>query len=323
MKRRQFLGILGGAAAGWPLAARAQQKVWRIGMLETTGESVKPADIDAFRKGLRELGYVEGKNLTIDYRSVDGRPERFPPLAAELIALKVDVIVTRGTPGAIAAKNATKTIPVVMSSIGDPLLVVASLARPGGNITGFSSFVTDLMAKRVDLLKEIVPGLTRVAAVLNMSNGSQPDQWTQIQDSARVVGVEAKLFDVRKTADFGPAYSDAGNQRGTALIVGIDTLTQANQQLIIDLAIKHRLPAIYASREFVDAGGLMTYGVNYPDLYRRSATMVDKIFKGAKPADLPVEQPTKFEMVINQKTAKAIGLPIPQGILLRADEVIE
>ena len=323
MRRREFITLLSSAAVSLPFAARAQEKVWRIGMLETTGENVKPADIDAFRKGLRELGYVEGKNLTIAYRSADGRPERFSALAAEVIALKVDLIVTRGTPAAVAAKSATKTIPVVMAAIGEPLLLVASLARPGGNITGFSSFVTDLMAKRVDLLKEIVPGLTRVAAVLNMSNGSQPDQWTQIQASARVVGVEAKLFDVRKTTDFGPAFEDAGNQRGTAVIVGIDTLTQANQQLIIDLAIKHRLPAIYASREFVDAGGFLTYGVNYPDLYRRSATMVDKIFRGTKPADLPVEQPTKFEMVINQKTAKAIGLPIPQGILLRADEVIE
>jgi putative tryptophan/tyrosine transport system substrate-binding protein len=322
MRRREFITLIGGAAA-WPLSARAQERIRRIGVLETTDERVKPDDIGALRKGLRELGYVEGKNLTIDYRSADGRPERFPALAAELMALNVDLIVTRGTPAALAARDATKTIPVVMAAIGEPLLVVASLARPGGNITGFSSFVTDLMAKRVDLLKEIVPGLTRVAAVLNMSNGSQPEQWTQIQASARVVGVEAKLFDVRMTADFGPAFDDAGKQRGTAVIVGIDTLTQANQQLIIDLAIKLQLPVIYASREFVDAGGFLTYGVNYPDLYRRSATMIDKIFRGAKSADLPVEQPTKFEMVINQKTAKAIGLPIPQGILLRADEVIE
>ena len=323
MKRREFILGLGGATAMWPLSLNAQERMRHIGVLETTDERVKPDDIDALRKGLRELGYVEGKNMTIAYRTADGRPERFPALAAELIALNVDLIVTRGTPAAIAARDATKTIPIVMAAIGEPLLVVASLARPGGNITGFSSFVTDLMAKRVDLLKEIVPGLTRVAAVLNMSNGSQPDQWTQIQASARIVGVETKLFDVRKTADFGPAFDDAGKQRGTAVIVGIDTLTQANQQLIIDLAIKHQLPAIYASREFVDAGGFLTYGVNYPDLYRRSATMVDKIFRGAKPADLPVEQPTKFEMVINQKTAKAIGLPIPQGILLRADQVIE
>lgn len=322
MKRREFILGLGGAAL-WPIAARAQERVRRIGMLETIGENVKPEDIGALRKGLRELGYVEGKNLTIDYRSADGRPERFPALAAELIALNVDMIVTRGTPAALAAKNTTKTIPVVMAAIGEPLLLVASLAHPGGNITGFSSFVTDLMAKRVDLLKEIVPGLTRIAAVLNMSNGSQPDQWTQIQASARVVGVEAKLFDVRKTADFEPAFEDARKRPGTAVIVGIDTLTQAYQQLIIDLAIKYQLPAIYASCEFVDAGGFLTYGVNYPDLYRRSATMIDKIFRGAKPADLPVEQPTKFEMVINQKAAKAMGLPIPQGILLRANEVIE
>ncbi len=327
MQRRDFILALGGATAAssnlWPLAAWAQQEVWHIGMLETTGQGVKTADIAAFRKGLRELGYVEGKNLTIDYRSADGRPERFQALAADLITLNVDLIVTRGTPAALAAKNATKTIPLVMSSIGDPLLVVPSLARPGGNITRFSSFVTDLVAKRVDLLKEIVPGLTRVAALLNMSNGSQPDHWQQVQTTARIVGVESQLLDVRKASDIGPAFEDASRQRANALIVGIDTLTQANQQLIIDLAVKHRLPAIYASREFVDAGGLMTYGVNYPDLYRRSATTVDKIFRGAKPADLPVEQPTKFEMVINQRTATAIRLPIPQGILLRADEVVE
>jgi putative ABC transport system substrate-binding protein len=210
-----------------------------------------------------------------------------------------------------------------MAAIGDPLLVVASLARPGSNITGFSAFVTDLMAKRVQLLKEIVPGLTRVAALLNMSNGSQPDQWKEIEATTHAMGVESQLLDVRKRSDIEPALDDASSQGANALIVGIDTLTQANQELIIDLAMKHRLPAIYVSREFVDAGGLLAYGVNYPDLYRRAATLVNKIINGVKPADLPVEQPTKFELVINLKTAKALKLSIPQGILLRADEVIE
>jgi len=325
MQRREFIALLGGVAAAWPVGAQAQQagKQYRIGMLETTGEAVKPADIGAFRKGLRDLGYVEGRNVIIEYRSADGRPERFPALAAELVGLNVDLIVTRGTPAAVAAKNATKTIPVVMAAIGDPLLVVASLARPGSNITGLSAFVTDLMAKRVQLLKEIVPGLTRVAALLNMSNGSQSDQWKDIEATTHAMGVESQLLDVRKRSDIEPALDNASSQGANALIVGIDTLTQANQQLIIDLAMKHRLPAIYVSREFVDAGGLLAYGVNYPDLYRRAATLVNKIINGVKPADLPVEQPTKFELVINLKTAKALELSIPQGILLRADEVIE
>ena len=325
MQRREFIALLGGVAAAWPVGAQAQQagKQYRIGMLETTGEAVKPADIGAFRKGLRDLGYVEGRNVIIEYRSADGRPERFPALAAELVGLNVDLIVTRGTPAAVAAKNATKTIPVVMAAVGDPLLVVVSLARPGSNITGFSAFVTDLMKKRVELLKEIVPGLSRVAALLNMSNGSQPDQWKDIVTTTHAMGVVSQLLDVRKRSDIEPALDNASSQGANALIVGIDTLTQANQQLIIDLAMKHRLPAIYASREFVDAGGLLAYGVNYPDLYRRAATLVNKIIKGAKPADLPVEQPTKFELVINLKTAKALGIIVPPTLLARADEVIE
>ena len=210
-----------------------------------------------------------------------------------------------------------------MAAIGEPLLVVASLARPVGNITGLSAFVTDLMAKRVELLRDMVPGLSRVGALLNMSNASQPPQWTEVDNTARTIGIQSQLFDVRKAADLSSAFDAASQQHIGAFIVGIDALTQANQDLIIQLAVKHRLPAIYPSREFVDAGGLITYGVNYPDLYRRAATFVDKIFKGAKPADLPIEQPTKFELVINLRAAKAIGLTIPEVFLLRADEVIE
>jgi putative tryptophan/tyrosine transport system substrate-binding protein len=324
MRRREFITLLG-AAAGWPLAAYAQQpkKIWRIGMLETVAAPLKTADYDAFLTGMEALGYVEGRDFKIEYRSVDGHPDRFQKLAQDLVSQNVDLITTRGTPAAFAAKNATKTIPVVMAAIGDPLLVVASLARPGGNITGLSAVVNDLMGKRTELLRDMLPGLSWVGALLNMSNRSQPPQWTEIQKTARTNGVEAQLFDVRSAADLATALDDASKHKTGAIIVGIDTLTQSNQRVIIELAAKYRVPAIYPSREFVDAGGLISFGVNYPDLYRRMATFVDKIFKGAKPSDLPVEQPTKFELIVNLKTAKAMGLTVPPMLLARADEVIE
>ena len=329
MRRREFITLMGGWAAAWPLGAHAQQpnKVWRIGMLETLAAPLKATEFEAFRSGLEALGYVEARDLRIEYRSADGHPDRFPTLAQELINQKVDLITTRGTPAAFAAKNATKnatkTIPVVMVAIGEPLLVVASLARPGGNITGLSAFVNDLMGKRVELLRDMLPGLSWVGALLNMSNGSQPPQWTEIQKIARTNGIEAQLFDVRSAADLVTAIDDAGKRKTGAVIVGIDTLTQANQRIIVELSAKHRVPAIFPSREFVDAGGLISFGVNYPDLYRRAATFVDKIFKGTKPSDIPVEQPTKFELIVNLKTAKALGVTMPLAPLGRADEVIE
>jgi ABC-type uncharacterized transport system substrate-binding protein len=323
MQRRQFIQIIAGAAAAWPLNAYAQQpkKIWRIGMLETVAAALKTADYEAFLAGMESLGYVDGRDFKIEYRSVDGHPDRF--LAQELVSQNVDLITTRGTPAAFAAKNATKTIPVVMAAIGEPLLVVASLSRPGGNITGLSAFVNDLMGKRTELLRDMLPGLSWVGALLNMSNRSQPPQWTEIQNTARINGVETQLFDVRSAADLATAIDDASKHKTGAIVVGIDTLTQSNQRIIIELAAKHRVPAIYPSREFVDAGGLISFGVNYPDLYRRTAIFVDKIFKGAKPSDLPVEQPTKFELVVNLKTARAIGLTVPPMLLARADEVIE
>ena len=325
MRRRDFITFLIGAAATWPLRVQAQQpnKVWRIGMLETVAAPLKAADFDAFSSGLEALGYLEGRDFKIDYRSVDGHPDRFPKLAQDLVSQNVDLITTRGTPAAFAAKNATKTIPVVMVAIGEPLLVVASLARPGGNITGLSAFVNDLMGKRTELLRDMLPGLSWIGAILNMSNGSQPPQWTEIQKTTRANGIESQLFDVRSAADLVGAIDDAGKHKTGAIIVGIDTLTQSNHELIIELAAKHRVPAIYPSREFVDAGGLISFGVNYPDLYRRAATFVDKIFKGARPNDLPVEQPTKFELIVNLKSAKAIGLTVPPMLLARVDEVIE
>src|SRR5215467_2158965 len=325
MRRRELIRLLGAAAAAWPIGASAQQpkKVWRIGMLETIAAPLKAADYDAFLAGMEALGYAEARDFKIEYRSVDGHPDRFPNLAQDLVSQNVDLITTRGTPAAFAAKNATKTIPVVMVAIGEPLLVVQSLARPGGNITGLSAFVNDLMGKRTELLRDMLPGLSWVGAILNMSNGSHAPQWTEIQKTARVNGIEAQLFDVRTAADLVSAIDEAGKRKSGAIIMGIDTLTQSNHGLIVELAAKHRVPAIYPSREFVDAGGLISFGVNYPDLYRRAATFVDKIFKGAKPDDLPVEQPTKFELIFNLKSAKAIGLTVPPMLLARADEVIE
>jgi putative ABC transport system substrate-binding protein len=327
MNRRAFTTLLGGAAVVWPIAARAQQagKVHRIGVLETISTTLNVANFYALREGLRQLGYAEGQNLVIEYRSADGRDDRFPGLARELLALKVDVIVTRGTPAAKAVKNATSTVPVVMMASGDPVGVglVTSLARPGGNITGLSAIVGELSPKRLELIREIVPGLARIAVLANTSNDAVRRDWARIETAARSLGVQSQLLDLRESDALGTTFDDASARRADALVVVIDAITQANQQRIVDLAMKHRLPAIYSSREFVDAGGLISYGVSYPDLYRRAATYVDKILKGTKPADLPVVQPTKFELVINLKTAKALGIEVRPSLLALADEVIE
>jgi len=300
-------------------------KVHRIGVLETISTTLNVANFYALREGLRQLGYAEGQNLVIEYRSADGRDDRFPGLARELLALKVDVIVTRGTPAAKAVKNATSTVPVVMMASGDPVGVglVTSLARPGGNITGLSAIVGELSPKRLELIREIVPGLARIAVLANTSNDAVRRDWARIETAARSLGVQSQLLDLRESDALGPTFDDASARRADALVVVIDAITQANQQRIVDLAMKHRLPAIYSSREFVDAGGLISYGVSYPDLYRRAATYVDKILKGTKPADLPVVQPTKFELVINLKTAKALGIEVPPSLLALADGVIE
>jgi putative tryptophan/tyrosine transport system substrate-binding protein len=324
MQRRDFLGVLGGAAA-WPFAARAQQptKTYRIGMLETISPALNTAELEAFRKGLRELGYVEGQTYKIEYRSADGQAERFPELAAELVRLGVDIIVARGTPATIAAKNATGTIPVIMASVGEPLLIVDSLARPGGNVTGLSSFVTVMTSKRLGLTRELVPQLSRIGLFHNMSNPVAPPQWEETKTVAQSWGIEAELLDVRSREDIGRAFETAKERRVDALLVGVDGLIQTHRQVIADLAAQNRLPAVYSGREFIEAGGLLSYAVSYPDLYRRATTYVDKIFKGAKPGDLPVEQPTKFELIINLKTAKALGLTVPPSLLASADEVIE
>ena len=327
-KRRTLVMILALLALlAIPRAALGQQvrKVYHVGVIEPVSEVLNAASFDAFRQGLRERGYVEGENLVIEYRSADGRADRFPQLAAELVGLKVDVIVTRGTPAAQAAKNATGSIPIVMAAIGDPIGVgvVASLARPGGNVTGLSAFVTVLSTKRVQMLKELLPELKLVAALLNMGNPFSPPQWKEIEAGARSLGIEAQLLDVRKPEDFGPLFEAAIRRRAGAVIVSPDGLLQAHRRLIIDTASKYRLPTMFPSREFVDDGGMISYGVSYPDLYHRAAGLVDKIFKGTKPSEIPVEQPMRFELVVNLKTVAALGIRIPPSLMLQVDHAVK
>jgi len=305
------------------VAAQPTGKVYRIGILEALPETRNAANLDALRQGLRELGYVEGRNLIIEYRSADGRAERFPDLAAELVRLKVDLIVARGTPATRAAQNATGTIPVVMATMGDPHPIVASFAHPGGNITGVTTFSTELTGKRIELLKELVPSLSRVALLHNMANPAVPPEWEETKRAARSLGLQAELLDVRSQDDLGRAFELAVRQHVDALLIGADGLTQLYQQTIVDLVARKRLPAAYPAREFVEAGGLMAYAVSYPDLYFRFASFIDKIFRGTRAGDLPIEQPARFELAINLKTAKALGLTIPQSVLVRADEVIQ
>jgi len=315
-----FLAVI---AAPLGIDAAQSDRIYRIGMLERTSAATNATNIDAFRQGMREHGYVEGDRFLLEYRSADGRDDRFPALANELVRSKVDLIVTRGTPAALAAKNTTTTIPVIITGVGDPVGqgVVASLGRPGGNVTGLSAAVTDIYPKRVQLLTELVPRTARIGVLFNMSNPALPAQWREVERATRSRGIEALLLDVRKVADLEPAFDTAVRHRADALVVGIDTLTQANQALIVELAAKRRLPAMYASTEF--SGGLISYGVDYPDMYRRAAGYAHKIFRGAAPADLPVEEPTKFQLVINSRTARSLGLTIPPTLLLKADTVVD
>ena len=329
MRRREFIALLGGVVA--PLAcvrsglAQPRTKPYRIGILETISPSLNAANLAGFRQGMQELGYVEGRDTILEYRSADGASERFPALASELVALGVDVIVTRGTPAAIAAKTATSTIPIIMAAIGEPIGpgVVAQLARPGGNVTGLSAFVTELHGKRIELMKEMLPSTKRVGALLNMGNPVVPPQWRETQTAARALQLEAELLDVRNSSDIELAFRRAVEARVDAIAVGPDAVTQVNRRRIAELAAAHRIAAIYPSKEFVEDGGFASYGVNYPHLYFRAAGFVDSVLKGSKPGDLPVQQPTKFEFVINLKAAKMIGVEVPSLLLARADEVIE
>jgi len=298
-------------------------KVPQIGYLTGVSLAAHSARIEAFRQGLRELGYVEGKNIVIDWRSAEEKLDRFPALAAELVRLKVDIIVTAGAAGTRAAKEVTTTIPIVMAQDPDPVGsgFVASLARPGGNITGLSALAPELNGKRLELLKEIVPKLSRVAVFGTSTQPGNAQSLKETELAAGAFGVKLQYLDVLSPKDIETAFRAAGKGRADAVLVLSGSIFNSQRTQIVDLAIKNRLPVIY-SAEWVEAGGLMSYGVSFNDLYRRAATYVDKILKGTKPADIPVEQPMKFEFVINLKTAKQIGLTIPPNVLVRADKVI-
>jgi len=325
MKRRQFITLLGGAAAAWPLAARAQQgKLPTIGFLGSGTAATQSQWTAAFVRRLRELGWSEGRDVAIEYRWAEGRNERAAEIAAEFVRLKVEVIVTYGTQSIFAAKQATTIIPIVFALPGDPVAtgLVASLARPGGNLTGLSSQATDLGAKRVEILREAVPGLRRLAIMGNVGNPANVLDMAKVQAAARSLGLDAVIFEIRRAEDIAPTF-EALTGRMDALYVPADALINTNRIRINTLALGARLPTMHGSRDYVEAGGLMSYGVNFADQFRRAADYVDRILRGAKPADLPVQQPTKFELVINLKTAKALGLLIPDRLLALADEVIE
>jgi putative ABC transport system substrate-binding protein len=321
MRRREV--IVGAGVLAFAPVARAADNPRRIAILEALPQTENAANLKAFREGLTALGYREGKSYVLDYHAADGFTERFPKLAASIVTSNPDVIVTRGTPAAEAVKAATDTIPVVMAATGEPYRLVASLARPGGNITGMSAIVADLAGKRVEILHELLPSMTRVGVIANLDNPSSTHEWEVAAAAARQLGLAPQLYPVRVAPDIQPAVESARRDRQEALVVGLDTLTQNNAGRIAAFAAEARLPAIYAAREFVTAGGLLLYGVSYPDLYRRAAGYVDKILKGAKPADLPIETADKFEFVINLKAAKALGLTVPPDLLARADDVIE
>jgi putative ABC transport system substrate-binding protein len=325
MRRREFITLLSGAAA-WPLAARAQQpaKLPTIGFLGSATSSAEVSAVAAFAQRLRELGWIENRTVAIEYRWAEGRTERYREIAAEFVQLKVDVIVTRGTPSSMAAKQATTAIPIVFVFVGDPVGtgLVASLARPGGNATGLSSQTTDTATKRLEILREVVPGLRRLALLANVGNPVSVLEMHEVQEAVSALGLEAATFEIRRAEDIAPAF-EMMKSRAEALDVVGDPLFNTNRIRINILALGARLPTMHGVREYVEAGGLMSYGASAADEFRRAADYVDKILRGAKPAEIPVEQPTKFDLIINLTTAKALGLAIPETFLLRANELIE
>ena len=324
MKRREFITLLGGAAA-WPLTARAQQaKLPTIGFLGGSTYSAASQRIAAFAQRLRELGWIDGRTVAVEYRWGEGRSERFTELAAEFVRLKVDVIVTEGPASVIAAKEATSVIPIVFPIAGDPVGsgLVASLARPGGNVTGLSALGVDLAAKRLELLREVLPRLRRLAVMANVGASGAKLEMGEVQAAARTLGLEVVPLPIRRADDIAPAF-EALKDRADALYVCSDPLVNTTRIRINTFVLGARLPTMYGTRDLVEVGGLMSYGPNITDLYRRAAEFVDKILRGAKPGDIPIEQPTKFDLVINLTTAKVLGLTMPESFLVRADEVIE
>ena len=323
--RREFITLIGGAAAAWPLAARGQEagKLPTVGYMGATTPSAQSQWTAAFIQRVRELGWIEGRTIAVEYRWTEGRTERAAELAAEFVQRKVDVIVTSGT-GMVLAAKATSVIPIVFAATGDPVGtgLITSLARPGGNVTGLSNQVPDLVGKRLELLREVVPSLGRMALLANVGNPVVILEIDQIQASARTIALEVIPLEIRRGEDIVPAF-EALKDRAEALYIVIDPLTNTHRVRINTLALAERLPTMYAIREGVEAGGLMSYGPNIPVLFRRAADYVDKILRGTKPGEIPVEQPTKFDLVINLTTAKALGLTVPPTLLARADEVIE
>jgi putative ABC transport system substrate-binding protein len=323
--RRLFL-----AATLAVLSARlaAQEKpparTYRVGLLEPVSLQSNAANISELRKGLKELGYAEGQNLAIEYRSAEGRPERYPGLAAELVRSGVDVIVTSGTPASLAARNASQRISVVTANVVDPVetKLVASFAKPGGNLTGLGVVVAELEAKRIELLRALAPGRKRIAALMDMGNPALMSVWKATEAAARAQGLQAHLIDVRRPEQFAAAFDAVAAQQAEALVVRVGALAPAHRQALVDFAARHKLPAIFTSRQFVDLGGLVSYGLNLPNMYYRAAAFVDKILKGAPPAELPMERPTKFELVINRRTAHTLGVVVPPDLLLRSDQMV-
>jgi putative ABC transport system substrate-binding protein len=327
LKRREFMTILGGAAVAWPRAAHAQQpsKIPCIGFLGNSTAVLEANLIGPFRERLRELGYEEGRNVAIEYRWAEGDYDRFPALAAELLAVKVDVIVTAGTPASLAVKKATSTVPLVMVAVGDPVGsgLVPSLAQPAGNITGLSSIAPDLEGKRMELLREVVPKLSHVACFLNPLNPFHTVSMRQAHVAAQTLGIKLQGLEVRASGDLDGAFAMIVKEKPDAVLILADRVFLHNRERMMDFATQHRLPSVNAYRELVEVGGLMSYGPSYEDMHRRAADYTDKILKGTKAGDLPIEQPTKFTLTINLKAAKTLGLDVPPMLAARADEVIE
>lgn len=325
MKRREFITLLGGAAT-WSLAAHAQQRAKpRVGFMGNSTEVLEANLVGPFRERLRELGYQDGRNIAVEYRWAEGKYERFPALVAELLAAKVDVIVTAGTPAAMAVKNATTAVPVVMVAVGDPVGtgLVPSLARPGGNLTGLSSIAPDLEGKRLELLREVVPKLAHVGVFFNPANLFHTVSMRNAGKAAEALGIKLLPLKVRTSQDLDDAFTAILKEKPDALLVLADRVYLHERKRMMDFALQHRLPNVNAHKEMIEAGGLMSYGPSYENMHRRAADYVDKILKGAKPGELPIEQPTKFDLKVNFKAAKALGIVVPPTLLTRADEVIE